>query len=258
MPVIQISGQNTLSIGIGPGAASGNQGINSIAIGNQAGYSGQGPSSIAIGPSAGYDTQGQNSIAIGYNAGSYRLPAYTIVLNTGPTALNPSTSGLFINSIGATAGSGSTAAPLNGGYTLVYNSTTSEIKYNTSKTFVIDHPIDEEKYLVHACLEGPEAGVYYRGDGEITDNISTTIYLPDYVERLATDLTVQLTPIYNDDIKIYNISASRVKRNKFNVYGNNCEFYWTVYGKRLNINVEPLKNNSNINGEGPYKWLSNN
>jgi len=111
---------------------------------------------------------------------------------------------------------------------------------------------------VHACLEGPEAGVYYRGESEIVDNIPTTIYLPDYVEKLATNLTVQITPIYTNNIKIYNISASRVKGNKFEVYGNNCEFFWTVYGKRLDINVEPLKNDTIVNGDGPYKWISNN
>ena len=36
-----------------------------------------------------------------------------------------------------------------------------------AKTFVIDHPDDENKYLVHVCLEGPEAGVYYRGKAEV-------------------------------------------------------------------------------------------
>ena len=28
------------------------------------------------------------------------------------------------------------------------------------KTFIIEHPQDTEKYLIHACLEGPEVGVY--------------------------------------------------------------------------------------------------
>jgi len=62
-----------------------------------------------------------------------------------------------------------------------------------------------------------------------------------------------LTPIYRDDLKI--ISSSRIEKNKFKVYGNNCEFYWTVYGKRSVIDVEPLKNNTTIKGDGPYKWI---
>jgi hypothetical protein len=38
------------------------------------------------------------------------------------------------------------------------------------KTFIIEHPIDTSKYLIHACLEGPEAGVYYRGKATIDNN----------------------------------------------------------------------------------------
>lgn len=40
--------------------------------------------------------------------------------------------------------------------------------YSTStKTFVIDHPIVPQSYLVHTCLYGSEAGVYYRGNQAI-------------------------------------------------------------------------------------------
>ena len=39
--------------------------------------------------------------------------------------------------------------------------------HKKTKTFIIDHPIDKNKYLVHGCLEGPEFGVYYRGKSEI-------------------------------------------------------------------------------------------
>ena len=60
------------------------------------------------------------------------------------------------------------------------------------KTFVIQHPLDKDKYLIHACLEGPEAGVYYRGRGEIKRD-SVRIDLPDYAKKLATDFTVQVT-----------------------------------------------------------------
>ena len=67
-----------------------------------------------------------------------------------------------------------------------------------AKTFIIDHPVDDSKYLIHSCLEGPEAGVYYRGRGEIINNKSTEIILPNYVESLAKNFTTWnnlLTPI---------------------------------------------------------------
>jgi hypothetical protein len=46
-----------------------------------------------------------------------------------------------------------------------FNEYNNSLLYNTSKTFIIDHPIKKDKYLVHACVEGPETGVYYRGKG---------------------------------------------------------------------------------------------
>jgi hypothetical protein len=121
------------------------------------------------------------------------------------------------------------------------------------KSFIINHPVDKDKYLVHACLEGPEAGVYYRGVGEITNNVSTTIELPHYVSNFATDFTIQITPIYNGKINVLN--SSEVLNNAFIVYGENCKFYWNVFGKRLDIEVEPLKTEVDVKGDGPYLYI---
>ena len=121
------------------------------------------------------------------------------------------------------------------------------------KSFIINHPIQEDKYLVHACLEGPEAGVYYRGIGEIIDNNSTIIELPYYVEELATDFTIQITPIYNGKINVLN--SSEVTNNIFTVYGENCKFYWQVTGKRLDFITEPFKTDVEVKGDGPYLYI---
>lgn len=121
------------------------------------------------------------------------------------------------------------------------------------KSFVINHPIQQDKYLVHACLEGPEAGVYYRGTGVISNNNSTVIELPEYVGAFATDFTIQLTPIYNGKINILNVSE--IIDNKFTVYGENGKFYWNVIGKRLEIVTEPLKTDVEVKGQGPYLYI---
>ena len=135
-----------------------------------------------------------------------------------------------------------------------YNDQTQTYTYNSTKTFVINHPDDKSKYLVHGCLEGPEAGVYYRGKDEIRNEESVTIELPDYVKNMATDLTIQITPIYDGKtIKTFNVSE--VEDNKFTVYGPNGKFYWIVHGKRLSIQVEPLKQEVDVKGDGPYKWI---
>jgi hypothetical protein len=125
--------------------------------------------------------------------------------------------------------------------------------WTSVKSFVIEHPTNTDKLLVHGCLEGPEAGVYYRGESEITNNTKVTIELPHYVDKFATNLTVQVTPIYNGSVKT--LSVSKVKDNKFTVYGENCEFFWTVFGKRLSLVVEPNKKDVLVKGDGPYKWI---
>jgi hypothetical protein len=133
---------------------------------------------------------------------------------------------------------------------LMYDTTSGIVNYNTSKTFVIDHPIDSSKYLVHACLEGPEEGVYYRGKGEVIDDV-VTIKLPVYVKHIATDLTVHITPIYpNSNTQ----NVSEVEDNQFHVYGKG-KFFWIVYGKRKSINTEPDKQTSTLRGSGPYLWI---
>ena len=122
------------------------------------------------------------------------------------------------------------------------------------KTFIIDHPSDENKYLVHACLEGPEAGVYYRGKATINNNASVVIVLPDYVAPLATELTIELTPIYSNTNPPSIYETSEIENNSFTVYGKNGSFCWTVYGKKNDILIEPDKSSIQVRGNGPYRW----
>jgi len=126
-----------------------------------------------------------------------------------------------------------------------------------NKTFIIDHPTDSARHLIHACLEGPEVGVYYRGEGSISSNeMYTTIYLPRYVDQFATDYTVQITSIYTPGSTIGTYASSRVIQGVFQVYGPPGSFYWHVHGKRGSIDVEPLKSAVTVRGEGPYKWIT--
>jgi hypothetical protein len=125
-----------------------------------------------------------------------------------------------------------------------------------NKTFIIDHPTNTNRYLVHACLEGPETGVYYRGQAEIQEGQnSATVILADYVKYLATNFTIQITPIYTGVKRTENYEVSKVVDGVFNVYGPPGEFFWHVYGMRGAIEVEPLKSSVEVKGSGPYKWI---
>ena len=127
--------------------------------------------------------------------------------------------------------------------------------HNTSKTFVIQHPLVETKYLVHACLEGPEAGVYYRGNNQIDSGQTTkVITLPSYVSNIARNFTVHLTSIgQNSNI----FTSSLVENNQFTVYGNPGQFYWIVYGTRNDLNIEIDKTTVTVGGKAPYQYLEN-
>jgi hypothetical protein len=153
---------------------------------------------------------------------------------------------------------------------MFYNTGTKELTYSTTastagKTFIIDHPDDSEmtpghlkRYLVHACLEGPEAGVYYRGQGEVLEgDESAIIKLPTYVRNLAYDFTVQVTSVVSNGVYDKNRvihQSSDVCNNEFVVYGKG-KFNWLVQGSRGNVDVEPLKKNVEVKGQGPYKWI---
>jgi hypothetical protein len=112
--------------------------------------------------------------------------------------------------------------------------------------------------LVHACLEGPESGVYYRGKGEIVNGACVEICLPEYFGTLckdADDATVQITHIYDGKVKVFSASEVNLETNTFTVYGENGRFNWLVHGKRENIRVEYNKSSTKVGGDGPYKYI---
>jgi hypothetical protein len=249
-------GQGTNSIALGSDAGAAMQGANSIAMGATAGGSSQGANSIAIGNRAGNYLQGTNSIALGAFAGQVLFPGQntetpqsdnSIIINATGSPLQANQSGLFIKPI---------SQDLSSNTLLKYNTATGEITYDSNKTFVINHPTKPANYLVHAAIEGPEAGVYYRGEAKIENNRFVKVSLPDYVSAFANNFTIQITQIYedtqNDNIVL---KTSRVKDNSFNVYGKNASFYWVVYGQRGSVVVEPKKSEVELRGDGPYKYL---
>lgn len=114
---------------------------------------------------------------------------------------------------------------------LYYVTDTKEIVYDNTKSFVIQHPIVQSKYLVHACLEGPETGIYYRGQCSITNNSHIEILLPDYAKCIGTDFTVHITKKYTGKESFgLTYEVTDVVDGKFTVFGANGSFYWSVIG----------------------------
>jgi hypothetical protein len=196
-----------------------------------------------------------NAIAIGASAVAANQAAGSIVLNATGTAITATQTSTYV-------------APIRNDDTALtavcYNTTTKELTYATTgtKTFVIDHPTDAEKYLVHACLEGPEAGVYYRGEATIEAGKRVVrVALPAYAAALATDFTVHITPILKGEEEVEEAAptyyASRLDRatGTFTVCGPAGEFFWQAVGRRAAIEVEPRKDTVEVKGSGPYRWI---
>ncbi len=108
-----------------------------------------------------------------------------------------------------------------------------------NKYFHIDHPTRPEYHLIHACLEGSESGVYYRGRAQLADG-RARIRLPDYFEALTRSdgRTILLTP---EGREPFLLSYDPIKDGTFMVYGTAPEgvFSWEV--KAVRADVEPLE-----------------
>jgi len=126
------------------------------------------------------------------------------------------------------------------------------------KSFIIQNPVEKEKYLVHGCIESNKVDVYYRGIGETDKNGKKEIKLPDYFKELCDSLDYQiiLTGIYPS---LTRFGTTEIKNNKFTVNSLKGEqsFNWLVKGKRKGneFKIDQEKNIC-VNGEGPYLWQS--
>ena len=114
-----------------------------------------------------------------------------------------------------------------------------------AKKFVIDHPLDPDRTLAHACIEGPEAAVYYRGEGRLVDG-TAHVTLPVYFEALVREegRTVQLTAVADADEPVALLATSPVVDGAFTVRAAGAvnprqRFCWQVTGVRAD--VEPLE-----------------
>ena len=91
--------QGIKAVAIGRSAGEDQQGQDAVALGHRAGQSTQAYGAIAIGRYAGQINQGSNSIAIGVYAGQTNQVNNSIILNASGSALDATTTGLFINPV---------------------------------------------------------------------------------------------------------------------------------------------------------------
>ena len=102
------------------------------------------------------------------------------------------------------------------------------------KTFDIINPTKKEGYrLRHACIEGPEVGVYHRGRLKNDTEIVLPYYWKDLVH--TDSITVQLQPIgAHQDIIVKRWDAEKIYLQAKPGFPINC--FYHVYAERKDIN----------------------
>jgi hypothetical protein len=113
-----------------------------------------------------------------------------------------------------------------------------------AKKFDIPHPTKPGRRLVHAAIEGPEVGVYYRGEAHL-DHGRAVVELPEYFEALTRPegRTVLLTNLDGfDRLAVQRQSGAQVRDGTFVVISDNPAsaqaFNWEV--KAVRADVPPL------------------
>lgn len=109
----------------------------------------------------------------------------------------------------------------------------------TSKSFIIDHPLDADRKLVHGTTESPNHGVEYWGTATVPASGEAVVQLPHYFEALTepTDRAVFLTPLGAP----VPLGVSDIADGRFTVCGPaGTRFHWTVKAVRDRFEVEPL------------------
>ncbi|MGD9729681.1 MAG: hypothetical protein AB7L09_22260 [Nitrospira sp.] len=141
------------------------------------------------------------------------------------------------------------------------------------KNFVIDHPTDVDRRLVHACTETPEAAVEYSGVVTVTHwGELIEVKLPDYFEALTYTegrqvwLQAMLPEAWHEgDVKLFPYMPRTIptypKLGKFYISSDafeGAQIAWKVKAIRKDVpqfSVEPLKSETQVGGSGPYTYL---
>jgi len=107
----------------------------------------------------------------------------------------------------------------------------TEVLMAKTKNFIIPHPSKENKQLVHACLEGPENGVYVRG--RIKGN---KITLPEYWANLVDPrtVTVCLTPVgAHQDVIVKRYNSQEIHLQAKGGFPIDC--FYHVFAERMDV-----------------------
>ncbi|TMS00196.1 fibronectin type III domain-containing protein [Nonomuraea basaltis] len=140
----------------------------------------------------------------------------------------------------------------------VVSSTGFEVN-GVTKNFIIDHPAEGDRYLIHGCTESPHNGVEYWGTATLDDLGVAEVELPRYFEALTAyeGRAVLLTGIGEH---LLLASATYPKDGRFCVHGvAGQRVAWLVKAIRKDVPpvlVEPRRDEVIVRGDGPYRYYT--
>ena len=117
----------------------------------------------------------------------------------------------------------------------------------TSKSFMIEHPDNENMYLMYGSLEGPENGVYTRGVCKNTNIIQLPLYWKNLVD--LNNITVLFTPMFSyQELYLREIDQENLQiivdcRNRAL---NNLHFSYSIFAERIDIEMLEVEIPKNI------------
>lgn len=106
------------------------------------------------------------------------------------------------------------------------------LRVEGAKFFVQRHPNDPTKEITFAALEGPEVGVYIRGEAELKEG-QAVVELPEEFTLVtaAKGLTVQLTPV-GQWLQLYVVELSPQRLVVREAQGKDGQFFYLIQGLR--------------------------
>ncbi len=110
---------------------------------------------------------------------------------------------------------------------------TGNLNVSGTKNFLIEHPTQTDKYLVHAAIESNEVLNQYSGNVMTNAEGLTTITLPDYFNDINVDFRYQLTIIGASFARAI-VFEEINKNNQFTIKTDepNIKVSWQVTAKR--------------------------
>jgi len=113
-----------------------------------------------------------------------------------------------------------------------------------TKNFIAPHPLDEDKVIVYAAAEGPEAKVFVRGQAELRGG-RAVVRLPEHfrlsVERAG--MSVQLTPgsAQSKGLAATAISPTELTVAELGSGEGDYTFFWEVSAVRKRLRGLPAR-----------------